>query len=342
VHFPHRTFDNWLPGFLERKWEVMFNPQIALAAANSGARLVILEGEGNILNNFLMTALLRARGVPYIWWTMGQLPYRKISWRRKLLAPVIDVLTRCALKMVVYSTWAKRFYISQGYPAGRISVVQNMLAPEFVFGHRTECEVLSEKLIEQLGWRDHLRLIYIGALIPSKSPDLLIRAVARAQRKTNRKIGLFFVGEGPSRAACEALAADLQVETHFAGKQYELGSAYLMAAQVMCLPGLGGLAINHAMMLGRTVICGPADGTEADLVIDGKTGYYLLPMTEEGMADKVAFLADHPETVAALGQKALSHVNSVATIARFIANLFTGTPFQDFVAVPRNPVPVKR
>jgi glycosyltransferase involved in cell wall biosynthesis len=44
---------------------------------------------------------------------------------------------------------------------------------------------------------------------------------------------------------------------------------------VFVLPGLGGLAINDAMMCGKPVICGEADGTEKDLIIDGTTGYLL-------------------------------------------------------------------
>ena len=39
------------------------------------------------------------------------------------------------------------------------------------------------------------------------------------------------------------------------------------------MPGLGGLALNHAMASGLPVIASTADGTEEDLILHGETGF---------------------------------------------------------------------
>ena len=87
------------------------------------------------------------------------------------------------------------------------------------------------------------------------------------------------------------------------------------------LPGLGGLAINHAMMLGRPVICGRADGTEQDLVIDGETGFYLEPLDETSLANILVLLARDPTRAKHLGRRAREHVNETATVEKMVERL---------------------
>jgi glycosyltransferase involved in cell wall biosynthesis len=62
-------------------------------------------------------------------------------------------------------------------------------------------------------------------------------------------------------------------------------------SDLFVLPGLGGLAINQAMMHGLPVVCGPADGTERDLLAGGKVGRLLDRVTPESLASAISDLA---------------------------------------------------
>lgn len=50
--------------------------------------------------------------------------------------------------------------------------------------------------------------------------------------------------------------------------------AYMNESTVYVLAGMGGLSINDAMTYGMPVLCSVCDGTERDLVIDGKNGFF--------------------------------------------------------------------
>ena len=59
------------------------------------------------------------------------------------------------------------------------------------------------------------------------------------------------------------------------------------------LAGMGGLSINDAMCYELPVICSVCDGTERDLVIDGKNGYFFKEGDASDLASKIeAVLSD--------------------------------------------------
>ena len=58
---------------------------------------------------------------------------------------------------------------------------------------------------------------------------------------------------------------------------------YFAASDIFILPGIGGLAINNALIWGKPTIVSSADGTEKDLIYQNKTGYYFT----EGNVDSL-------------------------------------------------------
>ncbi|GIW50667.1 MAG: hypothetical protein KatS3mg081_0022 [Gemmatimonadales bacterium] len=89
---------------------------------------------------------------------------------------------------------------------------------------------------------------------------------------------LLIVGDGPERPKLEALAKQLLPRTRFLGhlERQELALCFA-GADLFVLPGTGGLAVQEAMTYGKPVIVGPGDGTEADLVKEGKNGFHVTP-----------------------------------------------------------------
>jgi glycosyltransferase involved in cell wall biosynthesis len=80
---------------------------------------------------------------------------------------------------------------------------------------------------------------------------------------------------------------------HFSGKIITGISKYFLISNLFVLPGLGGLAIHHAMTHGLAVISGSADGTGQDLIIKNKNGYLLKTNKADELADLIEkFLLD--------------------------------------------------
>jgi glycosyltransferase involved in cell wall biosynthesis len=83
------------------------------------------------------------------------------------------------------------------------------------------------------------RVLFLGRMTAIKGGDLLIRAVAEASRHLDRSIPLTMAGDGPQRAAWEALAARLRVDTTFTGWVDDDGRAELFrAASLLAVPSV--------------------------------------------------------------------------------------------------------
>lgn len=104
---------------------------------------------------------------------------------------------------------------------------------------------------------------------------------------TGVKARFLFVGDGPDRSICQALARDLGIGqfTRFLGKQSEL-AAILSASDVFLIPSGNesfGLSALEAMACGVPVVSSDVGGLP-ELNIDGETGF-VVPMGDiEGIA----------------------------------------------------------
>ncbi len=122
-------------------------------------------------------------------------------------------------------------------------------------------------------------VLFAGKLIEKKQPLLLIEAFVRA--RAERPCWLLIAGDGPQRAAAEALVARLGIPSvMFAGflDEAALPRAYV-AADIFVLPSklheTWGLVVNEAMNFGLPVVVSDKVGCGADLVHRGENGYVV-------------------------------------------------------------------
>lgn len=274
-----------------------------------------LSSVGTAIGLYLLFA--RARPAK-IWWSLGAVPVRGTAWR----IWVGDTLQRwCAQRagsVLAYGTHARDYFISLGVPAAAIVVGHNTI-DERAAVRATETEVVA--LRHHLGWPGQRVVLFCGALKPGKNIDLLLRAFARIvtlpEMATCR---LLLVGDGPLRASLEALARELRLldKIHFAGEQKAHVARFFGLAEFCVLPGLGGLAINHAFAHGVPVVCGPADGTERDLVMADRTGILLPVVTVETLVAALRQMWLDPEgsrRMGAEGRRIISEIYSLQNYA---------------------------
>lgn len=123
---------------------------------------------------------------------------------------------------------------------------------------------------------------YAGRLVPEKGVEVLLRAFAQV-RAALPAAQLLVLGDGPQRAALEALAAQLGLGAAVTFRGYvppEATEALLAGAWVQAVPSVWaepfGMVAIEAMMRGTAVVASRSGGL-AETVRDGHTGRLVPP-----------------------------------------------------------------
>jgi colanic acid/amylovoran biosynthesis glycosyltransferase len=163
-----------------------------------------------------------------------------------------------------------------------------------------------------------IRVLTVARLVEKKGTEYAIQALALA-RRTHPQLRLEIVGDGPLRPRLEALIGQLDqcdaVTLHGTLPTPEV--AELMArSHIFTLPSVTaasgdeeglGVALVEAQAAGLPVVA-THHGPFPEVVLDGITGF-LVPERDPGaLAQKLVYLADHPEAAKAMGAAGRKHV----------------------------------
>jgi len=288
--------------------------------------VVVMEGMSNIGNNLLCIPFILARKIPFVWWSLGHIPSQSHTLRARIGVPLHRWFLKHAGSILAYSTFAKQYMESLGARPTKVHVVFNTLDERDLLHQIDDCKEESERLREAWGLSGRPVAVFAGTVHPGKKLDVLIHAFARVrQRMSPADPALVVIGDGPSLPACKDLVSQLGIErsVYFAGRQDTEASAYFLLGDVCILPGLGGLAINHAFTHGLPVICGRADGCEEDLVFTDKTGIRLDDVNADTLAEAtLRMLSARPEAQR-MGQNAHELVTKSVTMDNFADTVLT-------------------
>ena len=141
-------------------------------------------------------------------------------------------------------------------------------------------------------------LVSIGSFYPIKGHEFLIDVMKIIRDKGFSNFRLTLIGDGPQRKQLEQRAKNNNVEAivHFTGvvnepeKYLHNSRLYLHSA---LLEGFG-LVIVEAMGCGLPVVTTNGGGN-AEIVKNGHDGYIIENRNAEEFADKIIYLANHPE-----------------------------------------------
>jgi glycosyltransferase involved in cell wall biosynthesis len=161
---------------------------------------------------------------------------------------------------------------------------------------------------EATGLPSGAKIVGIVATLRSwKGHRYLLQAIAAMRRPD---VLLVIVGDGPQRAALEALAAELRLgdAVRFAANQSDV-APWMQAMDVFCLPSYANegvpQALMQAMACGLPVVTTPV-GSIAEIVTDGVTGLLVPPEDAPRLAQAIASLLDHDARRHELGERAAS------------------------------------
>jgi glycosyltransferase involved in cell wall biosynthesis len=154
-------------------------------------------------------------------------------------------------------------------------------------------------------------LLSVARLTKQKGIDVAIRALPLLPAGTV----LVVLGEGPERAALEALAQELGVadRVHLLGRVPDV-SAWLRRAAVLVHPARWegfGLGVLEAMLAGLPVVASRVSSLP-ELVIDGETGTLVQPDDPSALALGIARALEQP----ALGEAGRERAKREFSVAR--------------------------
>lgn len=170
-------------------------------------------------------------------------------------------------------------------------------------------------LRDELGWLDLPTLIFVGAVIPRKCPDLLVEAIGQLKK---RGIDCQLVIVGPEHdPAYAAQIKDRAKALHVASQVIWFGftrdiARLFRAANFFSLPSTNegmAAALIEAMSSGLPAIVTPISGS-TDAVVDGISGR-LVPGDANVIADVLAEYILNPVVAQEQGRNAREQVLSV-------------------------------
>lgn len=256
------------------------------------------------------SALLTAMTYPNI---AGIIARRIVGHRFRLIISERTVLTRQSRARSLLREKLKPFAARRLYRfADRIVAISNGVAADLVENigvARSKVDVIYNPASEPTTEgshappthpafrRDRIPVILgVGRLAPEKDFGMLVRAFA--QLRKNRLARLVILGEGPERAALEALATDLEVADSvwmpgYVGNPY----AYMAHSSVLALSsrweGFGNVLVE-ALACGCPVVSTDCPGGPQE-ILDGGTFGLLVPVGDPlAMAEALQRAIDSP------------------------------------------------
>jgi glycosyltransferase involved in cell wall biosynthesis len=287
--------------------QFFFSPGVLIQLIRFRPDVVLTEGTSNILNNFLLCGYCLVTNTPYIWWDLGTIRGQASeNIFRKLLYPFIRHFFSHAHTILAYSNFAKAYFIDQGIPERRICVAANTIRLDSHLSYQALKIDEACALKKRIRFNKRFGFIAVGSIDTNKRFDILITVFLDLFQQYN-DIGLIIVGDGSELETLKQMAGNTS-SIYFAGAQYKDIGLYYMISDVFVLPGLGGLAINEAMVYGLPVISVPADGTERDLIINYQTGILLENNNQELIASAMEWFIQNKNKATSMGEAARAHI----------------------------------
>ena len=286
-----------------RRYPVIFNPSLLFHLFKSNPDIIVFN-ESNILNVIFVLIYAKITSTPYILWGLGRVRSEKESIFRKILNPLFRYIVRNSSAILAYSSFAQNYYMSSyDGDSDKIFVIHNSMDTDQVFMdiEKYQPYVTHEK--QNLGIGDEKVILFVGNFREGKRIENLILAYDRV-RKQLKDTCLVLVGDGSERDKLQKLVKEKNIDNVviFTGKKIEDVSLYFLIGDLFVLPGQGGLAIQQAMAHSLPIVTTPADGTELDLVIEGRNGFIVEIDNVDALSDAMVKVLQDEELRLKMGQ----------------------------------------
>jgi glycosyltransferase involved in cell wall biosynthesis len=139
-------------------------------------------------------------------------------------------------------------------------------------------------------------LLFIGRLIPSKRIDVLLTYFDKLKENLPKKrLALEIIGDGPEAYLVKkAVEKDSAIKWHGTLVNEAAIAPIMRKANVVFIPGLSGLSVNHAFLYGRPYVTINSDrhGPEIHYLESGFNGLILKGEIEKDLEELTALIND--------------------------------------------------
>jgi len=132
---------------------------------------------------------------------------------------------------------------------------------------------------------DHVKLLFVGRLVPYKCADVVIEAVGNLMSSVGDRVHLTIVGDGSEKLVLEQRVNELGIQNrvHFAGWVDQAQTVdYYRKADVFCFPSIrefGGAVVLEAMACGLPCIVANNGGIGE--YVTEETGFKIEPLSKD-------------------------------------------------------------
>jgi glycosyltransferase involved in cell wall biosynthesis len=304
------------------KARLIVQPSIPFRTLFGRYDTVICEYGKSIISSLISLFLCKLTGKRFIWWAAG---WERIIYPRldRVFKAYNSFFWKLADGAIVFHSSAFQQLTKARTSKGKVYIAQNTRDDRLILSNWDYTIQRGEVLRQSLGLHSSDKIIlYVGALIKRKRVDVLIKAFGRIAN-SHQHMYLVIVGDGNEKQSLNKLTKEFDIpRVKFVGSKTTDVYDYFAMCNVVVLPGLGGLAINDAMICRKPVVCSSADGSEKDLIEDGVTGY-IIPdgvFSEEILADKIVSIIGNEQVNAEMGEKAHLRYMKMATFEEMVNN----------------------
>jgi len=168
--------------------------------------------------------------------------------------------------------------------------------------------------------QQQINIISIARLVEMKGIRYSIQAVAQLI-KAGRDITYTIIGDGEMRSELEQLITELGVGeqiTILGWKKHEEVQRLLDDAHILVAPSVTATrgetegipnAVKEAMAMGLPVVS-TLHGGNAELIEDGVSGFLVAERDAAALAERLAYLCDHPERWPGMGRAGRAHIEA--------------------------------
>ena len=252
-----------------------FHPMLPFHIIIGNYDVVITEPGTNIFNNLFIFPLCKIFGIKFIWYTAGN--PSSLSLLKKIMMPITKIMMNYSDACITYNSVADSDLLKAGVPQFKIFRAQNTIDSTSIKEKAEEFHETVTDFKKELKINNSKVVLYIGGIEKRKKIINIIKSVGLLNIK-GLDVKVLIVGDGPYLEILKNQLSDVESDfTLFVGRKVDDAALYILASDIVVLPGEGGLAINHAFACGRPCIATEAAEGAAvyDYIIDGYNGYVV-------------------------------------------------------------------
>ncbi len=289
--------------------------------------VVICEGESHFIG-YVQAIAYRYRykiSTALIHWCFISLPGWSSVGGNGFRALIKKFFRRFFDAFLVYSSYSKECLIKLGQPSEKIFVATNVGNVERFIDISDLMTESTPEARAKLGLSERFTALYVGTLDEVKRPGVMLDI---ARLCDSRNFNFVLLGTGPLLAELrQRVVRENLPNVYLPGRVVRDLPLFFRAADVLVVPGRGGIVISEAMAFGLPVIVHQADGIEYDLIQNGETGFILPSGNVDDFRETLEFLSKNPNQCKKMGIMSKQIIKSRFTTANMVDQIIFAARF---------------